>query len=131
MLYSQLISLAANASLNWFFILKGLLYGIKWGVFGAGLATVMVDTILTLVRLIPGWKYIKSKNNLLDLLKTAIGTAIMFTVLHFLNIYFQNSWIKIFVSVFAGSIIYAITEICLKHPSAKMIISTITRKMKK
>lgn len=131
MLYSQLISLAANASLNWFFILKGLNYGIKWGVFGAGLATVMVDTILTLVRLIPGWKYIKSKNNLLDLVKIAIGTAIMFVALHFLNIYFQNSLIKIFVSVFAGTIIYAITEICLKHPSATVITSTITKKLKR
>lgn len=131
LLYAQLVSLTANASLNWFFISKGLKYGIKWGVFGAGLATLMVDTIIPLVKLIPCWKYIKNKQNFIDLIKVIIGSAIMFISLHFITAKFESSWCKVFISIFTGANIYAISEICLRHPSVKMVISTVLKRVKK
>ena len=44
----------------------------------------MVDTIIPTVKLLEGWKYIKDKKNLFDLLKSIIGATIMFAVLYFL-----------------------------------------------
>ena len=44
----------------------------------------MVDTIIPTVKLLAGWKYIKDKKNLFDLLKSIIGATIMFAVLYFL-----------------------------------------------
>ena len=49
--------------------------------------------------------------------------------LKIINIIFYSNWSKIFISVVTGSILYAIIEIALKHPSAKLIILTIKNKI--
>ena len=129
MLYAQIISLVANASLNWFFISQGLKHGIKWSVFGAGIATLMVDFIVPIVKIIPCWKYIKNKSNFINFLKVIAGTVLMSVSLKIINIIFYSNWSKIFISVVTGSILYAVIEIALKHPSAKLIILTIKNKI--
>ena len=129
MLYAQLAALAANASLNWLFITKGLKYGIEWAVFGAGLSSNMVDTIIPVVKLFAGWKYIKNKKNLFDLLRTITGASIMFAVLYFLCNDIQNNAQKIIISMILGSLVYAVSELILRHPSAMMFAELIKKKI--
>ena len=131
MLYAQLAALATNASLNWLLITQGMRYGVEWSVFGAGIATFMVDAIIPIVKLFAGWKYIKDKKNLLDLLKAILGSVIMFTVIYFLCNNIQNNLCKIILSMFTGSIVYAISEILLKHPTAIMFVNILKKRIKK
>lgn len=130
LLYAQLVALAANASLNWLFITQGMKYGVEWGVFGAGIATLMVDAIIPIVKLIAGWKYINNKKNLFDLSKAIIGSVIMFVVIRVLCNDIQNIFYKILLSAITGSLVYAISEIILRHPTAIMFIQTFKNKYK-
>ena len=130
LLYAQLVALAANASLNWLFITQGMKYGVEWGVFGAGIATLMVDAIIPIVKLIAGWKYINNKKNLFDLSKAIIGSVIMFVVIRILCNDIQNIFYKILLSAITGSLVYAISEIILRHPTAIMFIQTFKNKYK-
>ena len=89
----------------------------------------MVDFIVPIVKIIPCWKYIKNKSNFINFLKVIAGTVLMSVSLKIINIIFYSNWSKIFISVVTGSILYAIIEIALKHPSAKLIILTIKNKI--
>ena len=124
MLYAQLVSLFVNLCLNYFFIKK-------WGVFGAGLATLIVESVLPAVKLIPSWKYIKDKSNLINLLKALIGSALMFFLIYFFFINITNNLLKIIISVFSGAFLYAIVEVILKHPTATMILKMIAKRFTK
>lgn len=130
LLYAQLVALAANASLNWLFITQGMKYGVEWGVFGAGIATLMVEAIIPIVKLIAGWKYINNKKHLFDLSKAIIGSVIMFVVIRILCNDIQNIFYKIFLSAITGSLVYALSEIILRHPTAIMFIQTFKNKYK-
>ena len=130
MLYAQLVALAANASLNWLFITQGMKYGVEWGVFGAGIATLMVDAIIPIVKLIAGWKYINNKKNLYDFTKALIGSVIMFVVIRVLCNDIQNIFYKILLSAITGSLVYALSEILFKHPTAMMFIQSFRNKYK-
>jgi len=129
MLYAQLVALSINASLNWFFITQGLKYGVRWGVWGAGVATLMVDITIPLVKLLVGWKFIKSKKNLFDLLKSLLGTLLMLVLLYFCCSHIKSNWIKIGFSMIFGSAIYAISEILLHHPIAKLFTDILVGKL--
>ncbi|BDC93292.1 oligosaccharide flippase family protein [Treponema bryantii] len=131
MLYAQLIALVINGGLNWILITYGLKYGIKWGVFGAGIATLLVDLTLPIVKLFAGWKYINNKKNFYDLLKALIGSALMLLVLYLIVSTITNITIKILISVITGSIVYAIIECLLRHSSALMILSMLKKHYKK
>ena len=131
MLYAQIAALIANASLNWIFILKGLKYGLKWAVFGAGLASLLVDVIIHLVKLLAAWKFIKSRKNFFDVLKSALGTAIIFTLLYFTCHKIENNWTKIGLSMILGALVYALAEILLRHPTAKMFTDILLGRLKK
>ncbi len=124
MLYAQLISLFVNLSLNYFFIKK-------WGVFGAGFATLIVESVLPAVKLIPSWKYIKDKSNLINMIKALLGSALMFCLIYFAFSNIENNLLKISISVSAGAVLYAIIEIVLKHPTAIMILGMIAKKLRK
>ena len=131
MLYAQLVALAINGGLNWILITYGLKYGVQWGVFGAGIATLLVDLTLPIVKLIAGWKYINNKKNLYDFLKAIFGSAIMLLGLYFILSTINDITFKILLSIVTGSIIYAIVECILKHSSALMILSMIKKSYKK
>ena len=124
MLYAQLVSLFVNLCLNYFFIKK-------WGVFGAGLATLIVESVLPAVKLIPSWKYIKDKSNLINLLKALIGSALMFFLIYFFFSNITNNLLKIIISVFSGAFLYAIVEVILNHPTATMILKMIVKRFTK
>ena len=121
-LYAQLIALFFNGLLNYFFIKK-------WGVFGAGLATLMVEIILPVVKLFASWKYVFNRSNLLSVSKSAFGAIVMYIAIVALFQNCTNDFLKILYSVSIGSITYAFVEISLKHETAIMILSAIKKKI--
>lgn len=122
MLYAQIVGLIANVTLNYIFISK-------WGVFGAGLATFIVELILPIVKLIPSWKYIKYKSNLFDMIKSIAGATIMWAVIYFAFKNIESNWIRILASMGTGAGVYAVSELILQHPTAKMIAGIFVKKM--
>lgn len=127
MLYAQIIALIINASLNWLFIKYGMKYGVQWGVFGAGIATLLVDLTLPMTKLFVGWKYINSKENFFSLLKTIVGTIIMFISLELIFSQISSNILKIVMSTISGTIIYFIVELLIKHPAALMVLKTVKK----
>ncbi len=121
LLYAQIIALFLNMTLNYFFISK-------WGVFGAGLATLIVETTLPIVKLVPSWKYIRSKDNFLSILKSLIGTCLMFFAIYKLSGIIQNPFICTILTTLTGSIIFALSEILLKNEPAFIILGMLKRK---
>ncbi len=123
-LYAQLIALLFNGVLNYFFIKR-------WGVFGAGLATLMVDFILPIVKIFPSWKYIKSKRNIINTLKSFFGAIVMYVIISIFTLQIQNTILQALLSVALGSITYALVVIILKHESATLLIRTILKRINK
>ena len=122
MLYAQIVALTANVTLNYFFIKQ-------WGVFGAGLATLMVEVTLPAVKLFPSWKYICNKSNLFSILKSAFGSIVMYLIIYTLFKNVHNDFLKIICSVSVGSLTYAVVEIALKHETALLLLSGIRKKL--
>lgn len=122
-LYAQLTALCLNAILNYFFIKQ-------WGVFGAGLATLMVELTLPIVKLFPSWKYICTTSNLINVLKSIIGAAIMYAVIYLLFRNVQTEFLKIVYSAVTGALVYAIVEIAFKHETAGLLLNGIKKKLK-
>ena len=102
----------------------------KLGVFGASLATLIVEFILPLVVLAPAWKYIASWQNLSNILKSLFGATTMFIILHFFIRYIQNDFLKIAFSLVLGSVTYALSELVLKHETAILLLAGINKKLK-
>lgn len=123
MLYAQIVALTANVTLNYFFIKQ-------WGVFGAGLATLMVEVTLPAVKLFPSWKYICNKSNLFSILKSAFGAIVMYLIIYTLFKNMHNDFLKIICSVSVGSLTYAVVEIALKHETALLFLRGIMKKLK-
>ena len=123
-LYAQLVALFFNGVLNYFFIKQ-------WGVFGAGLATLMVEVTLPAVKLFPSWKYICNKSNLFSILKSTFGSIVMYLIIYTLFKNVHNDFLKIIFSVCVGSLTYAVVEIVLKHETALLLLSGIRKKLKR
>ena len=98
-------------------------------VFGAALATLVVELILPIVVLIPAWKYIAFWKNFANILKSIFGSIAMFLVLSIFIRYVQNNFLKIICSVSVGSFTYAVAEIALKHETALLLLGGIRKKI--
>ena len=94
-------------------------------VFGAAIATCVVEFILPLVVLIPSWKYVNNKHNLLNIIKAAIGTVIMYIIIFIAFNALKNIVLKIFCAVIVGSAMYATITILLRHETAKILLDVI------
>ena len=121
--YAQIIAAACNMALNFFLIQK-------YKVFGAALATLIVDSIVLAVTMIPSWKFINSFENTKNLLKVIISTSTMYITLRLTCNKISNNAIMIIVSALTGALIYAITSLVLKHPSMLMISRIITKRFR-
>ncbi|MDY6397576.1 MAG: oligosaccharide flippase family protein [Treponema sp.] len=123
LLYAQIIALILNLTLNYFFISK-------WGVFGAGLATLIVETTLPIVKLIPSWKHIKDITNLLSLLKSLTGTIVMFFVISKISVLFKNNFLCIITTTVIGIVLYAVIETLLRNEPAFIVLNLLKNKRK-
>ena len=131
MLYAQLTALVVNGGLNWILITQGLKYGVAWGVFGAGIATLLVDLTLPIVKLTAGWKYIKDRKNLMDFIKALAGSVIMLLCLYGVLYKIENPVLKITLGVIVGTAVYAAVELAVKHTSAIMILQMFKKRYKR
>ena len=123
-LIAQICAVVFNFIFNIIFIKK-------LEVFGAALATVIVEFILPIVVLIPSMKYLKSPLNLWGIIKAVAGTAAMIAVLYFTTLKIESNFVKIITSVLLGSAVYAAAEIIMRHPTAKLILDVIKAKARK
>lgn len=123
-------SLIAQITAALFNIIFNIIFIKRLEVFGAALATMIVEFILPLVVLIPSFKYLKSKENLLSILQAAFGTIIMYIILYLTFNKIENNFLKIIYSISLGSIVYAMVEICIKNKTALMLLSIFLKKSK-
>ncbi len=123
-LLAQITAACSNITLNFFLIQK-------FEVFGAALATVIVEFILPLVVLIPSWRYVRSLSNFAGIIKAALGTAAMYTAIFFLCRNIKTPALQIFVAVAVGGTVYAGAEILLRHKTALAILEIITHKLRR
>lgn len=131
MLYAQLTALVFNAGFNWLLITWGMKNGLAWAVFGAGIATFLVDLTLPVVKLIAGWKFIKNNCSFINVFKSIAGSFMMiFIVLLEMN-YIKNVYFQLLICVSSGVITYAILELLLRHPSAIILKDTLSKKIMK
>lgn len=122
-LVTQIIAVFFNIILNVLLIKK-------YDVFGAAIATVIVEFITPIILLFPSWKYIKSWKNAKSILQSLAGTVIMYGVIYnaFKNI--RNDAIVILCSIITGSIVYALFEILVRNETAKMICGIFIKRSK-
>lgn len=131
MLYAQLTALFFNAGFNWLLITHGLKYGLTWAVFGAGIATFLVDLTLPVVKLIAGWKFIKNNCNFINVIKTASGTLLMAFVLLVEIKHIASAYMQLIVCVSSGVLVYIVSQLLLRHPSAFILKDAIIMKVLK
>lgn len=119
-LVAQIVAAFCNILLNIVLIRK-------YDVLGAAIATVIVEFITPIILLFPSWKYIKSWNNMKNILKSLGGTVIMYSVIHYAFRNIQNNALVILCSAVTGCVVYALFEILVKNDTAQMLCGILTR----
>lgn len=122
-LIAQIIAAASNITLNAMLITR-------LEVFGAAIATTIVEFILPLMLLFPSFKYLKSKANIIGIMQALLGSLCMYASIYFACTPIQNNFLKILASVGIGSTVYALAEIILQNKTAKTILSLLFKKLK-
>lgn len=117
-LISQIVGCILNIVLNILFIPL-------WGVFGAALATLIVESVIMLIKAVYCFKNIASKGILVEAAKAAAGTIAMGSAVFCIKGHIENMWQQILVSVPCGIILYGIITIVLKHESALAALSAV------
>lgn len=121
-LIAQIITAISNILLNFLLITK-------FEVFGAALATTLVDFILPLIVLIPSMKYLKTKENLIGLLQVFAGSIAMYLTIRLFCSSISSPILQIVSTVTLGCIVYATCELILKNKIAYMILGILKRKI--
>ncbi len=123
-LYSEIIGFVLNIILN------AILIPIC-GVFGAGLATLIVESVITLYRFIFSFSSLKNCHIFKNLVQIIISCAIMYISLLFILRIINNAFIEIIVSTILGSMIYALCMLALRNESACYFSKEIIKRIKK
>lgn len=120
---ARLVAASFNILGNYFFIKR-------WGVFGAALATMVVEFILPAVVLIPSWTFVRTKTNFVSLLQVLLGSGAMWLVLQVVFGSMESVVLKTVGSVFLGSAVYAMVELALRNKTAWMIIGIARKRIR-
>lgn len=125
-LYAQVIGCVLNIGLNIPLITL-------WGAFGAGLSTLFVESAITLFLVISAIPNIKDALAHLGifLLKTVIGSVIMFLAVHFVISLSSIAFVQLLCGVLSGVLVYAIVELLLKNETAWWLWHIIVKMIKK
>ncbi|MCM1320690.1 MAG: flippase [Bacteroides sp.] len=121
-LISQIIGCVLNVALNIPFISY-------WGVFGAAIATLIVETIITAVKAACCIDSIAGTGVLKEFLKAAAGTVGMGTAVFFIQGQTEGLWLKLIVSVFCGTAVYAAIAVALHHETAVSLAAAARGKL--
>lgn len=123
LLYAQLAALFLNITLNYIFISR-------WGVFGAGFATLIVELTLPSIKLIPAWRYIWNIENSISILKSFTGSLFMFFAIYLIMPYIHSPSLCIAIITITGTAIYAILELLMKNEPAIMLLEILRKRIK-
>ena len=122
--YSEIIGCILNIILNIIFIPL-------WGVFGAAFATLLVETTVTVYRLIFCIPFIKNCHIAKTFMQSLLSSGVMFASLFFMNRFIESFLLQIFFSVIIGAVIYACLMLLLRNDMALLIINDIKNKLHK
>ncbi len=123
-LIAQCIAAGLNIVLNAVFI--PLL-----GVFGAALATLLVEAATVIVSLSACLDYFKTRDIYIAFLQALTGAVIMFAGIFFMFSSLANPFLQTVFSIFTGGLIYAVVMLIFKNQTALMILNIFKKKVKK
>ncbi|MBC6719339.1 oligosaccharide flippase family protein [Treponema sp. Marseille-Q4130] len=125
-LYSQIFGTILNIVLNYIFIPL-------WGVFGAGISTLIVEFSITVIQLFCSFSHLKKLLSYLgkQILQSAIGTIAMYVSVCFLIKIIPSALLQIAAGLATGSAIYAAVEILLQNDTAKLLLASVSRRIHK
>lgn len=123
-LIAQVIAALCNIVLNAILI-------VHFEVFGAAVATTIIEFLLPLVILFPSFKYLKSLDNLVGIGKALTGTLLMYAAIYLFCSEIQNNFLKIVMTVVTGCSVYALSELVLRNKTALILFGIISKKIKK
>ncbi|MBP3772392.1 MAG: oligosaccharide flippase family protein [Treponema sp.] len=107
-LYAQIIGCVLNIILNVIFINI-------WGVFGAALATLIVEIVIFLYRLAYCMNTLKNCNLTKNFLQVVFATFLMGTSVLLTNSLLENLFLQILESILVGCIVYATVHLIMKN----------------
>lgn len=117
-LISQIIGCILNIVLNILFIPR-------WGVFGAALATLIVELIITLIKAFYCISSIVSFGVLKEFFKTAAGTLLMGAAVFIIRERTESLWLQILACTSCGLLLYGVSMLLLKHETALAALSAV------
>lgn len=104
-----------------------------FGVYGATIATVISEFIVTFIQVY----YVKKEINLIFLFKEKwkylLGSLIMFFIVRTLNLYLKGTFVSFLIQIFIGGIIYLVSIFIMNPPiikNNKKYFISITNKLK-
>ncbi len=122
-LIAQIISAISNITLNAILITK-------LEVFGAALATTIVEFFLPLVLFISSSKFLRSFDNLIGILQALASSFSMYVILFFTCGTIENIIIQIMLSVVIGCFTYASVTLLLRNKTALFIMQILMKRLK-
>lgn len=120
--YSEIVGFILNIILNAVFIPI-------WGVFGAAVATLIVEIAIALYRYVFCFSFLKKCNIIKNLIQIIFASAVMFICLWILLKVIDDILLQIIISVTAGAVVYAAVTLVLKNESAYFLINEILKKV--
>ena len=123
-LYSQIFGNILNIVLN-------LILIPRWGVFGAGLSTLIVEFSITVIQLFCSLSNLKKFLLYIgkQIFQSFIGAIAMYVSVRFLIRIIPSTALQIAAGVLAGSTIYAAVEIALRNDTAKLLLASVSRRI--
>lgn len=121
-LISQIVAVFLNISLN-------LLFIPLWGVFGAALATLIVESVITLIKAVYCFRSIASAAVAREAAKAAFGTLAMGAAVVFIAGRTEQLWLQILTAVPCGIILYSIMMLVLRHETALAALSAVKARL--
>lgn len=120
-LQSQIIGCILNIILNLIFIPI-------WGILGAAIGTLIVETVIAIYLLIFSFKSLKNCKILKNSLQSFLACIIMFFTISLMHYFIKNDIIFLFSSISTGSFLYYLCMLIQKNEIALMILNIIKKR---
>ena len=121
-LQAQIVGSVLNILLNTFFIPV-------WGVFGASLATMIVELTIMVVLMIHAREFLKGSKLLDSFLQAFVGSLAMVAVVSLVLASIDNAFLEIIAGTLSGATTYAIIMLLMKNQSACMVLSMLKKRL--
>lgn len=102
-----------------------------YGALGAAIGTLIAESIVTGIQVIYLHQYIFTKDNLISLFHSIIGTVIMGILIMIILKYINNIILQIIIASICGTILYALCLLILKNKYFIEYIKLFANKLRK